>query len=314
MFVLICFIINKVNATVLTLNGGEIVINGSVTSTYLDFQVDFKANVQWLAMIWSQNEADTDVTLFKVNSNNPANPVTQVDCYLDQNSYIQVDNVQNLMPSVTAFNGDTSTGIKSAFKRELITGDSRDITLYANSVIQVCFMCANEAFKGNGYEVGNEKVCTYISLHKNVNSNYDRALGSYASTATFGGGNLTFYAVESTDGDDTGTWLFLAVVHKSQGLNTFTPKWIGMLYNTNFTNADMALIQYTTVGVKLDIQISDYFAVNSSFSNADDKYVTGQGSQDLKTVLTAYDSTSYFVGSFKRKFLTGDVNRDQNIN
>lgn len=55
------------------------------------------------------------------------------------------------MPSVTAFNGDISTGIKSAFKRELITGDSRDITLYANSVIQVCFMCANEPFKGNGY-------------------------------------------------------------------------------------------------------------------------------------------------------------------
>jgi hypothetical protein len=148
---LLCFIAHRAHATTLTLNGGEIVINGSVTSTYLDFQVDFMANVQWLAMIWSQNEADTDVTLLKVNANNQANPVTLVDCYLDQNSYIQVDNIQNLMPSGTAFKGDTSAGIKSAFKRELITGDSRDITLYANSVIQVCFMCANEDFKGNGY-------------------------------------------------------------------------------------------------------------------------------------------------------------------
>lgn len=151
MLLLLTIIITKTNATALTLNGGEITINGSVTATYLDFQIDFQANVQWLAMIWSQNEADTDVTLFKVNSNNQANPVTQVDCYLDQNSYIQVDNVQNLMPSVTAFKGDTSNGIKSAFKRELITGDTRDITLYANSVIQVCFMCANEPFQGKGY-------------------------------------------------------------------------------------------------------------------------------------------------------------------
>ena len=83
-----------------------------------------------------------------------------------------------------------------------------------------------------------------------------------------------------------------------------------MLYNTSFNYADMALIQYTTIGVNLDIQIKDYYAVNASFSNADDKYVVGQGSQDLMTVLTAYDSSSYFVGSFKRKFLTGDVNRD----
>ena len=104
--------------------------------------IDFKANVQWVAMIWSQNEADTDVTLFQINSN-PASPVTLTDCYLDQNSFIQVDNVQNFMPSGTGLTGDISTGIKRTFKRELVTGDTKDITLYANSVIQVCFICAN---------------------------------------------------------------------------------------------------------------------------------------------------------------------------
>jgi hypothetical protein len=55
-------------------------------------------------------------------------------------------------------------------------------------------MAANEAFVGNGYETGNEKVCSYISLHKNVDKSYDRMLGNFAATATFGGGNLTVYA------------------------------------------------------------------------------------------------------------------------
>ena len=87
----------------------------------------------------------------KVNTLNPANPVTQVDCYLDQNSYIQTDNVQNLISSGTGLTSDISNGIKASFKRELITGDTQDITLYADSVIQVCFMAANEAFIGNGY-------------------------------------------------------------------------------------------------------------------------------------------------------------------
>ena len=76
----------------------------------------------------------------------------------------------------------------------MITGDTNDITLYTNSVIQVCFMSANEVFQGNGYENGNEKVCSYISLHKNVEKTMDRMLGNFAATSTFGGGNLTVYA------------------------------------------------------------------------------------------------------------------------
>ena len=86
-----------------------------------------------------------------------------------------------------------------------------------------------------------------------------------------------------------------------------------MSYNKTFNNADLAVVQYTTIGIKLDIQIKDYFAVNSSFADLDENYKVSQGSQDLMTVLTAYDSSAYFVGSFKRKFLTGDVNRDQNV-
>jgi hypothetical protein len=75
-----------------------------------------------------------------------------------------------------------------------------------------------------------------------------------------------------------------------------------MTYNTSFNNADLAIWQYTTMGIKLEIQINDYFAVNSSFANSDDRFTTNQGSQDLLTIFTAYDPAAYFVGSFKRKF------------
>ena len=53
--------------------------------------------------------------------------------------------------------------------------------------------------------------------------------------------------------------------------------------------------------------------MNSSYAAKDNSYTPNQGSQDVVTVLTAYDSSSYFVGSMKRKFKTGDVNRDTDI-
>lgn len=102
-------------------------------------------------MIWSQNEADTDVTLFKSNSASPTNPVILTDCHLDQNSYIQSDNIQNLMTSITGFYGNIDNGIIGAFKRDLVTGDTQDITIYADSVIQVCFITSTLAFVGNGH-------------------------------------------------------------------------------------------------------------------------------------------------------------------
>ena len=250
------------------------------------------------------------MTLFKANPSYPAYPVTIVDCHLDQNSAIQQDNVQNMMPSITGYVGDLSNGISAAFKRDLTTGDSKDIIIYPNSVIQICVICSTQAFVGGGAETGNEKSCSYISLHQNVNYYSDRMLGNYAGTSTFGGGNITVYATESTDGFTLETWLFLSVVHKVQGLNPFAPRWLGILYGDSMTDSDMAVVQYNTVGVSLDIHINDFYVVNSSYAQDDRNYVTGQGSTDVISVLTAYDSSNYLVGSFKRKYSTGDSNRD----
>jgi hypothetical protein len=75
-----------------------------------------------------------------------------VDCYLDQNSAIQRDNIQNLMSSITGYPGDLSNGISAAFKRDLSTGDTRDIIIYPNSVIQICAISSLLAFVGGGYE------------------------------------------------------------------------------------------------------------------------------------------------------------------
>lgn len=98
-----------------------------------------------------------------------------------------------------------------------------------------------------------------------------------------------------------------------QGLAAFSPKWIGIFYNTSFTNADMALIEYSTIGVRLDLHILDYYAVSSTFADKDDAFASQQGSQDVVLVLSAYDSTQYLVGSMKRKYETGDINRDSII-
>lgn len=83
-----------------------------------------------------------------------------------------------------------------------------------------------------------------------------------------------------------------------------------MTYSNNLVNADLAVVAYDTVGVNLDIHIDDYYATSASSAARDITYTVNQGSQDLVTVLTAYNSASYFVGSFKRKYSTGDVNRD----
>ena len=68
------------------------------------------------------------------------------------------------------------------------------------------------------------------------------------------------------------------MVHKAQGLNAFSPKWIGSTYSNSLVNNDMAIIQYKTIGVKLDVHVNDYFIVNSTFADNDKNFVTGQGS------------------------------------
>jgi hypothetical protein len=253
--------------------------------------------------------------LFQANPSNPAIPVIVTDCYLDQNSYIQTDDIQDLMPSITSFKGSLATGISASFNRNLVTGDTKDITLYSNSVIQVCFISSTQPFVGNGFEKGNEKDCTYISIHKNVNYYYqDRLLGSFAATTTFGGGNVTFYATESTDGGTFESWLFFSVVHKAQGLSPFVARQLAVAYSQGLVNNDMAIIQYNTVNNKLDLHISDNFITNSSFANFDSSYVINQGGDDITTIMTAYDPNLYVVASYKRKFSTGDINRDIVVN
>jgi hypothetical protein len=52
---------------------------------------------------------------------------------------------------VTAFTGNIQNGIKAAYNRDLNTGDSEDIRLYINSVVQVCFISSNLPFQGKGF-------------------------------------------------------------------------------------------------------------------------------------------------------------------
>jgi hypothetical protein len=99
-------------------------------------------------------------------------------------------------------------------------------------------------------------------------------------------------------------------VHKVQGLNGFVPRWLGISYLDSQNNVDMTLIEYTTVGISLDIHIDDYFIVNANSAKGDLEYTELQGNNDVVKIMSAYDSSKYLVGSFKRKFSTGDLNRD----
>lgn len=94
------------------------------------------------------------MTLFKRSKLDLHEPVTRLDCYLDQNSFIQIDAEQNLLPTETPLARETRS-LRSTFKKPLISGDTNDITLHADTVIKVCFIWGNEAFQGNGYETGN---------------------------------------------------------------------------------------------------------------------------------------------------------------
>ena len=62
------------------------------------------------------------------------------------------------------------------------------------------------------------------------------------------------------------------MVHKVQGLTGFLPRWLGISYMDTQNNTDMTLIEYTTLGVSLNIHIDDYFIVNATYANDDLSY------------------------------------------
>ena len=153
-----------------------------------------------------------------------------------------LDDVNNIQPSVTAFTGDISFGLKMAYNRDLNTGDGEDIRFYPNEVIQICFMSSTADFVGGGHEIGHEKVCTFFSLHQQLDYYHERLLGNYGVTTLIGGSNMTMYITESTEGADFAPWVFVSFVFKQQGLNPFTGKWIGVTYEDSLANTDMTLV------------------------------------------------------------------------
>jgi|LakMenE01Jun11ns_1017448.scaffolds.fasta_scaffold5636414_1 hypothetical protein len=56
MILLLAFIqvllINKSFSTPVVVNGGEVTVSGAVTSTQIDFMLNYTSNVQWILMIW----------------------------------------------------------------------------------------------------------------------------------------------------------------------------------------------------------------------------------------------------------------------
>lgn len=138
-------------STPVVLSGGEVTINGIITTTQIDISVNYTANVKWLAIIFSSDEVNTDLHLLVREPSDAARPVKVYDCYLDQNSYIKKDDIDNIMPSVTGFWGDGTYGIKMSYNRDLNTNDLQDVRLYGNTIIQLCFISSLQAYVGGGF-------------------------------------------------------------------------------------------------------------------------------------------------------------------
>ncbi len=83
-----------------------------------------------------------------------------------------------------------------------------------------------------------------------------------------------------------------------------------MTYLDSLTDTDLAMISYETINFKLGIQTRDMYAETSQNAKLDQAYVIKQGGNDVVKVYGSYDPTSYLVASFKRKWSTGDINRD----
>lgn len=227
---LILISVGTVLATPLVLNGGEIFLNAVVTSTQIDLSINYTANVKWLAFILSEDEMNSDMHMIVRDPADVDKPVKVYDCFINENSHIVRDDVDNIMPSITSFRGDATIGLKVSYNRALSTNDLQDRRLYQGEIIRVCFMSSLEDFVGGGHEFGLDKVCSFLTLHPLLNHYHDRLLGNYAGTTMLGGSNLTVYATQSTEGSSSEPWLFLGLVHKQQGLAPFPAKWIGITY------------------------------------------------------------------------------------
>lgn len=105
-------------------------------------------------------------------------------------------------------------------------------------------------------------------------------------------------------------WLFLTVLNQQQGLSQFSPKWIGISYRRNMTNSDMALVEYFR-----DVNIYDIYSTGHTapLNDTDFAPFDGQGANDIIKINGGYDATKYFIGSYCRKYSTGDTNRDEDL-
>jgi hypothetical protein len=129
----------------------------------------------------------------------------------------------------------------------------------------------------------------------------------------FGGGNLTVYATESTDEATYESWLFLGLVHKQQGLTPYDGKWIGITYEDSLSNVDLTMVDYSTRDFTMELHVLDMYATDSSNAGEDLDYAENQGGSDVFENLGGVDESRYMIALLKRKFQTGDNNRDRNL-
>ena len=70
------------------------------------------------------------------------------------------------------------------------------------------------------------------------------------------------------------------------------------------------MISYEMINYTVQVGTRDMYAETSTSAQEDKSYTVKQGGNDVVKVYGAYNETGYLVASFKRKFSTGDVNRD----
>ena len=70
------------------------------------------------------------------------------------------------------------------------------------------------------------------------------------------------------------------------------------------------MISYEMINYTVQVGTRDMYAETSLLAKEDNLFTKNQGGIDVVKVYGAYDETGYLVASFKRKFSTGDVNRD----